>query len=72
MNEKTNTPLFILGIAIISFIVGFIFGSAYGEGRWIKIAKYCINQNTVKSEILNCIQGVLDEEKEEVESSRDY
>lgn len=72
MNKKINTPLFILGIIIISFIIGFIFGSAYREGNMKKIIKYCVDQYTDRNEILYCIQGALDEGKEEAESYRDY
>lgn len=66
INEKINIPLYlILGIIIIVFAISFIFGSAYGKGRWIKITKYCIELGIDKNEILNCMQGALDQEKEE-------
>jgi hypothetical protein len=70
MGEKTNTSLSILGIIIISFIIGFIFGSAYREGNMKKIIKYCVERYTDKNEILYCIQEALDEEKEDTESYR--
>jgi hypothetical protein len=70
MSEKTNTPLFTLGIIIISLIIGFVFGSAYREGSMKKNIKYCVEQQTDKNEILYCIQGALDEGKENTGSYR--
>jgi len=66
MESKEISSFLIL--IIIGFVLGFVFGSSYNEGRMKKIIAYCADEYSVKNEILDCIQYAINDAKGDPET----
>lgn len=64
---KTAAAFLVLGL-----VVGFFIGEAYRTGALKKVMSYCIENNSNKEEIAGCLTTYFQQEKDEVDSYRDY